>query len=144
MASKEQKDDLLSRMRAIDSDAKIRIEEANAAIKKAKKDAQDAVAPLRTQIDTYFEQLHAKADEPFKLRELSEGRKRALEHLDRVGEEEGLAFDGVSQAMSEIENAIGWVEPKPVDDKVIEEVKKRDRAADMEARAAKGIGVKKE
>ena len=144
MEPKELKSDLISKFSAVNSEGKIRLEEARQIVEKAKKKAQDSVAPLRSDIDSYFEKLHAKADEPFKLRELSEARDRALSHLDKVGSEEDANLDHIAQAMSEIDHAIGWVEPKPVDAKVIEEVKRRDRAADMAAREAKGIGLKKE
>ncbi|MFA5312716.1 MAG: hypothetical protein WC375_05250 [Methanomassiliicoccales archaeon] len=137
MAAKELKDELVQAMAVIDSEAKAKME-------KARKDAQAAVGPLRSKVDDYFVQLHAKADAPFKLKELSEGRVRAMEHLDKVGTDEDANLEHAAQAMSEIENAIGWVEPKPVDAKVIEEVKKRDRAADMASREAKGVGIKKE
>jgi hypothetical protein len=77
----------------------------------------------------------------WKLKVLSETKDRVLKRMDVVDKEEPNALDIPGEVLNEIKNALGWVVPRPVDPVVVEEVKRRDRAADMAARAERGIGI---
>lgn len=109
-----------------------------------KADVESSLLPLAPDIEDYFDALLAEADAVWKLRILSEAKKRALEHVDRLRKDE--AHDVASlpaELLNELKSALGWVVPRPVDPAVVAAVIARDRAADMAERAARGVGIEK-
>jgi len=135
MNAKDKHTELSAKMKAIDDDIKGRLTEM-------RQDVKDSIAPLRSKVDDYWTALLAEADEAWKLGVLNDAKKRIDSMLDKAGTDEDDRLDAVNYALGDIDSALGWVVPRPVDPVVIEAVKKRDRAADMAERAAKGVGIK--
>lgn len=113
------------------------------AVKNALQDEEKALSPLWSEVESYFDTLLAEADAVWKFKILTDAKDRALKFKDNLDGPDMQACEVAAQLANEIESALGWVVPKPVDPAVVAAVIARDRAADMAERAAKGIGIEK-
>jgi hypothetical protein len=114
---------LTAAVKQIDNDLKADME-------KAKKKASDAVKPLIDSIDDYWLELNAGVDVEWKFKILADAKERSDKALAKVGTKEDEQMNAASEALSELDNALGWIVAKPVDEKVIAETIKMDKAAE--------------
>jgi len=101
---------------------------------KLSKSAPDmAIAELRTirkDVEYYFDGLLARPTATKWSAFVMDAKKRTLEAIDGKEIMPERTTDGlIDGIISDIKSAEGWVEPKPVDPKIIAEVIARDRAA---------------
>jgi hypothetical protein len=123
---------LTESVKAIDDELKSKIETAKA-------EAVAAMEPLKEQADDYWLELMAGADEEWKIKELNAAKIRADTAFAKVASAEDADMSSIMAAHNELDNALGWVVPKPVDEKVISEVIERDLAMEAAEKSGKLI-----
>lgn len=117
-------------VKAIDATLKSKIETAKA-------EAIAAMEPIKDSADDYWLELMAGADEEWKMKELAASKVRADTAFAKVGTDSDM--EAIAQVNNELDNALGWIVPKPVDQKVIDATIKADLAAEAAEKAGQVI-----